>query len=158
MKNISTNIYEKQKIELEKNIPNEDIKLLKQNRDDSKWYSFLNFSTKSDTIYLKETNDLQGSFDLVIWNRIDTVHFYTPYATKIYIPVENIFSQEDQYKLALITNWDVSRIKEFERNSDTIIILPRLTNYISRIVFKNQKYTIDVFKFRDFVIDLDYYK
>lgn len=153
IKKVSDDIYKKQKIEFNNKVSSEDIRLLRFNRNRSRWYSYLDFSVESDTIYFLESYDVQGSSNLTIWNQKDTIHFYINQHLKDYNPIRNHFSKEKQSILVLITDWDIDKIRDLEKEGNSIVMLPRLTNYVSRVIFKNKKYIIDVFKFKDLIID-----
>lgn len=58
-------------------------KILKLDRDKSKWNNYLDFSIQSDTIFFLQWWDIQGSSGLTIWNRKDTVCYYTIHAQQL---------------------------------------------------------------------------
>lgn len=55
--------------------------------------------------------------------------------------------------IEILSRWDTERIIELEKESDNYIILPRLTNYVTRVIFYNKKYKINCFKYKDFILE-----
>lgn len=154
MSKLSSDIYKMQMSEfgeIEKNDINDERKLAKLQRDRSQWYKYLNFSSQSDTVFFLQSHDIQGTSNLLVWNSKDTVSFFITSAEESYKPIErNLFPQ---YLYSLITKWDKEKIKELEKESDNYVILPRLTNYATRVIFRNKKYTIDCVRYKDLIIE-----
>ena len=129
-------------------------KILKLDRDKSKWNNYLDFSIQSDTIFFLQWWDIQGSSGLTIWNRKDTVCYYISSSSNSYKPIENrLFSDMELFTFSLISNWSIDKIMKYEKDSDDNIILPRLMNYMTRVIFNGRKYRIDCFRYRDFRIE-----
>lgn len=155
IKKLSTAIYKKQVEvfgECDNGHFNDEKKLGRIDRNKSKWEIYLDFSVQSDTIFFLQSMDIQGSSNLTIWNRKDTLCYYISSSLNSYKPIQNKFSLNQLSIFSLVTDWNIDEIIKQEKKSDSYTLLPRLTNYVTRVIFKNKKYSIDCFRFKDFII------
>lgn len=124
------------------------FKVFENNKNQSKWSKILELNAKNDTIFFIDSYSADGALLLSIWNTQDT----------LFLKNQNGKLVDNKYPLSkniieILSRWDTERIIELEKESDNYIILPRLTNYVTRVIFYNKKYKINCFKYKDFILE-----
>lgn len=97
-----------------------------------------------DTIYIIQQSGLQGDFNMTLWDRQKSVS-YTNETGQIKETNSRLFSK---YMLKLISEWDISAIREEEKINGQLI--PRERIYAIRIILHRGKCSIDFLWFYDF--------
>lgn len=123
--------------------------MLKIDHEKSRWTKYLKYSTDNDTIFLLQAYDVQGYIYLTVWNSTDTLSFCSGSSFERKIRDDDIVKKN--YRVKYVGKWDIDKIKELEKENDSYLILPRLTYYATRVIFKKGIYLIDCIRFRNFV-------
>ena len=97
-----------------------------------------------DTIYIMQQSGLQGDFNMTLWDKQKSVS-YTNETGLIKETNSRLFPK---YMLKLISEWDISAIREEEKINGQLI--PRERIYAIRIILHKGKCSIDFLWFYDF--------
>ncbi len=121
-------------------------------------------SLNNDTLFILQDYDLSGlsrNLSIAVWNKnkeffyvkTDTIPPNNPLYNKLNYRRMQLFQADKKYNLFpdhminLVSKWDIDNIKKEEQNNG---IIGGSSKVAIRIIFKNKRYKIDCFVFRDF--------
>ena len=122
-------------------------------RNDVDIFNKLKVNLDNDTVYIVDMFPTAESINLNLsaWNskRIINYEYKYDFAKRKYAIDRSKDNYLSNYKINLISNWNIEQIKIESQDNQ---LIEKSVNTVTRIIFNNKKYKIDFFAFDEYFI------